>query len=77
MAEEAEDGMTSTQYVPFTGHELYITGDRPALYLSPGEGNTPGVTEVHLHLYDPEHHEDRPLGWVNVQRLRDALDAIT
>lgn len=62
--------------IPFTGHEDYILEDQPALYLSGGDGNLPGAREVHLHLYDPEDDIDRPLGWVCVERLRDALNAL-
>lgn len=65
--------------IPFTGFEPFIDEDQPALYLSTGSGNTPGAKEVHLHLYDPVSSEgavDRPLGWVSVARLRDALDSL-
>lgn len=62
--------------IPFTGHELFIPEDQPALYLSAGDGNTPGAKEVHLHLYDPEAGDDRPLGWISVESLRDVLDAL-
>lgn len=62
--------------IPFTGHELYITDDQPALYLSGGFGNNPRTNEVHLHLYDPETGDDRPLGWVDLDKLQAALTAI-
>lgn len=65
-----------TVRIPFTGHEGFIEEDQPALYLTGGSGNTPGAREVHLHLYDPECDIDRPLGWLNVERLRDVLNSL-
>lgn len=65
-----------TTRIPFTGHEGFILEDQPALYLSSGQGNLHGAREVHLHLYDPESGDDRPLGWISVERLRDALNAL-
>lgn len=75
MAGKVRYAMTSVR-IPFTGHEIYIPEDQPALYLSNGAGNLPGSAEVHVHLYDPENGADLPLGWISVQRLRDALDAL-
>lgn len=63
--------------IPFTGHESFITEDQPALYLTGGEGNLVGTREVHVHLYDPETGDDRPLGWLSVERLRDVLNSLT
>lgn len=62
--------------IPFTGHELYIQEDQPALFISGGGGNLPGAKEVHLHLYDPETGDDRPLGWISIERLQDALNGL-
>lgn len=67
--------MTSIR-IPFTGFEQYIFEDQPALYLETGSGNLQGHREVHIHLYDPETGDDRPLGWLSVDRLRDALNSL-
>lgn len=63
--------------IPLTGFEMFIEEDQPAIYLSDGGGNTPGAKEVHVHLFDPAEGLDRPIGWVSVGRLRDALNSLT
>lgn len=36
-----------------TGYDEYIEEGRPTLYVSSGFGNTHGLPEIHLHMYDP------------------------
>lgn len=70
--------------VPLTCFEDYLDEDQAALYLESGSGNIPGVNEVHLTFFDPtglDAGDEEPiteitLGWVAVDRLRDALNAL-
>lgn len=56
-----------------TGLDDFIEEDRPAIYLSHGDGNT-SEPEVHIHIFDPEDGTEIR-AWFKRDELLDALNA--
>jgi hypothetical protein len=56
-----------------TSYPEAVPEDRPAIYISTGQGNRAGVPEVHLHYTDPFGDVEIPLGWFRRDDLIAAL----
>jgi hypothetical protein len=56
-----------------TSYPGCLPEEKPALYISTGQGNTPGVPEVYLQYVDAHTGQDINLGWFRRDDLIAAL----